>query len=55
VFQAERVYPTFAVLVDADAFNAEMGEETAASFLAEAMLIVALQPYPRRVLIVAKR
>jgi hypothetical protein len=55
VFQAERVHPTFAVLVDADAFNAERGEETAASILAEAMLTVALRSYPRRVLIAAKR
>jgi SAM-dependent methyltransferase len=53
---AERVYPTFAALVDAaDALNAEMGEEAAASVLAEAMLTVAVQPYPRRVLIVAER
>jgi SAM-dependent methyltransferase len=53
---ADRVYPTFAALVDAtDALNAEMGEQAAASALAEAMLTVTLRPYPRRVLIVAKR
>jgi SAM-dependent methyltransferase len=53
---SERVYGTFGSLVEAsDALNAEMGEQAAASVLAEAMLTVALQPYPRRVLIVAER
>jgi ubiquinone/menaquinone biosynthesis C-methylase UbiE len=53
---ADRVYPTFASLVDsADALNAEMGQEAAASVLAEAMLTVAVRPYPRRVLIAAER
>jgi ubiquinone/menaquinone biosynthesis C-methylase UbiE len=53
---ADRVYPTFAALVDAaDALNAEMGEQAAASALAEAMLTVTLRPYPRRVFIVAER
>jgi hypothetical protein len=53
---AERVYPTFAALVDAaDALNAEMGERAAASVLAEAMVTIALRPYLRRVLIVAGR
>jgi SAM-dependent methyltransferase len=53
---ADRVYPTFAALVDAaGVLNAEMGEQAAASTLAEAMLTVTLRPYPRRVLIVAER
>jgi ubiquinone/menaquinone biosynthesis C-methylase UbiE len=53
---ADRVYPTFRALVDAsDALNAEMGERAAAGTLAEAMLTVAMRPYPRRVLIVARR
>jgi SAM-dependent methyltransferase len=53
---ADRVYGIFAALVDAaDELNAEMGEQAAASTLAEAMLTVALHPYPRRVLIVAAR
>jgi SAM-dependent methyltransferase len=53
---SERVYGTFGSLVEAgDALNAEMGELAAASVLAEAMLTVALQPYPRRVLIAAER
>jgi ubiquinone/menaquinone biosynthesis C-methylase UbiE len=53
---AERVYPTFSALVDAgDALTAEMGERAAAGTLAEAMVTVAMKPYPRRVLIVARR
>ena len=53
---ADRVYTTFQALVDAsDALNAEMGERAAAGTLAEAMLTVAMRPYPRRVLIVARR
>jgi ubiquinone/menaquinone biosynthesis C-methylase UbiE len=53
---AERVYPTFAALVDAaDALNAEMGERAATSALAEAMITLAVRPYPRRVLVVAER
>jgi SAM-dependent methyltransferase len=53
---SERVYGSFGSLVEAsDALNAEMGELAAASVLAEAMLTVAVQPYPRRVLIVAER
>jgi ubiquinone/menaquinone biosynthesis C-methylase UbiE len=53
---AERVYPTFSALVDAgDALGVEMGEGAAAGALSEAMLTVAMKPYPRRVLIVAER
>jgi ubiquinone/menaquinone biosynthesis C-methylase UbiE len=53
---ANRVYPTFSALVDASAaLNAEMGERAAAGTLSEAMLTVAMRPYPRRVLIVARR
>lgn len=52
---AERVYRTFSAIVDAaDRLRAEMGERAAAGVLAEAMLTVAVQPYPRRVLVVAK-
>lgn len=51
---ADRVYPTFSAVIDAsDAINAEMGERAAAGALSEAMLTVAMRPYPRRVLIVA--
>ena len=52
----ERVYGTFQAVVDAaDTLNAEMGERAAAGVLSEAMLTVAVKPYPRRVLIVATR
>jgi ubiquinone/menaquinone biosynthesis C-methylase UbiE len=53
---AERVYPTFAALIDAsDQLTAEMGEDAASSILAEAIVTTSAQPYPRRVLIVAQR
>jgi ubiquinone/menaquinone biosynthesis C-methylase UbiE len=53
---SERVFRTFGSLVEkSDALNAEMGEQAATSVLAEAMLTIAVQPYPRRVLIVAER
>lgn len=53
---ADRVYPTFQALIDAsDALTAEMGERAAAGTLSEAMLSVAVRPYPRRVLVVARR
>ena len=53
---ADRVYTTFRKVIDAaDALNAEMGERAAAGALSEAMLTVSLQPYRRRVLIVARR
>ena len=53
---ADRVYPTFGALIDAsDALKDEMGERAATGTLAEAMLTVAMRPYPRRVLIVARR
>jgi SAM-dependent methyltransferase len=53
---ADRVYATFSALVDAsDALNTEMGERAAAGTLSEAILTVAMRPYPRRVLIVARR
>lgn len=53
---AERVYGTFQAVVDAaDALTAEMGERAATGLLAEAMLTVAMRPYPRRVLMVATR
>lgn len=52
----ERVYATFGALVAAaDAIVADLGERAAAGTLAEAMLTVQLKPYPRRVLIVARR
>ena len=53
---ADRVYPTFSALIDAsDALNAEMGERAAAGTLSEAVLTVTMKPYPRRVLIIARR
>ena len=53
---ADRVYPTFSAVVDAsETLTAEMGEQAATGALSEAMLTVALRPYPRRVLIVARR
>ena len=52
---AERVYAVFQALIDdADALTAEMGERAAAGVLAEAMLTVATRPYPRRVLVVGR-
>jgi SAM-dependent methyltransferase len=52
----DRVYATFQSLVDnSEALTAEMGERAAASALAEAMLTVSLKPYPRRVLVAARR
>ena len=53
---ADRVYPAFQALIDhADELRAEMGTPAAGSVLAEAMLTVTAKPYPRRVLIVARR
>jgi hypothetical protein len=50
------VFTTFQAVVDAsDALTAEMGDRAAAGLLSEAMLTVAVRPYPRRVLIVAHR
>ena len=50
----DRVYGVFQALVEAsDVLNAEMGEQAAAGALAEAMLTVAMKPYPRRILGVA--
>jgi SAM-dependent methyltransferase len=51
-----RVYGAFAAVVTArDALEAEMGPDAAASALAEALATVELRPYPRRVLIAARR
>jgi SAM-dependent methyltransferase len=51
-----RLYGTFGALVDAaDALVADIGERAAAGALAEAMLTVQRKPYPRRVLVVARR
>lgn len=51
-----RVYGTFGALVGAsDALVADVGERAAAGALAEAMLTVQLKPYPRRVLVAARR
>lgn len=53
---ADRVYPTFAALVDASAaLNAEMGEQAAAGLLSEAIVTVTMRPYLRRILAVAHR
>ena len=52
----ERVNAAFGAMVDAsDMLTAEMGERAAAGAVAEAMLTVQVQPYPRRVLAVARR
>ena len=52
----DRVYSTFGALVDAsDALISDLGERGAAGTLAEAMLTVQMKPYPRRVLVVARR
>jgi len=51
-----RVNAAFGAIVDAsDTLAAEMGERAAASVVAEAMLTVEIQPYPRRVLAAASR
>lgn len=52
----ERVYAAFAAIIEAsDRLAAEMGASAASGAVAEAMLTVQLQPYPRRVLAVARR
>jgi SAM-dependent methyltransferase len=52
----ERVTAAFGAIAGAsDTLAAEMGERAAASAVAEAMLTVEIQPYPRRVLAVASR
>jgi len=52
----ERVHAAFGAIVDASgALTAEMGERAAAGVVAEAMLTVQIQPYPRRVLAMARR
>lgn len=52
----QRVNAAFGAIVDASVtLAAEMGERAAASAIAEAMLTVEIQPYPRRVLAVASR
>jgi SAM-dependent methyltransferase len=52
----DRVYAAFGAIVDAnETLVAEMGERAAAGAVAEAMLTVAVKPYPRRVLAVASR
>jgi len=51
---AERVEAAYTALVDAaDLLTAEMGEQASASALAEAMITLDIQPYPRRILAVA--
>lgn len=53
---ADRVYRTFkAVIAASDALTAEMGGPAAEGVLSEAELTVAMRPYPRRVLIIARR
>ena len=52
----ERVNAAFGAIADAsDTLTAEMGDRAAAGAVAEAMLTVQIQPYPRRVLAVARR
>lgn len=51
-----RVNAAFGAIVDAsDTLAEEMGERAAAGAVAEAMLTVQVQPYPRRVMAVARR
>jgi SAM-dependent methyltransferase len=53
---ADRVFAAFRALIDAStALIAEMGDRAAEGALSEATLTVEAQPYPRRVLIVARR
>jgi hypothetical protein len=52
----ERVNAAFgAIAAAAGTLTAEMGEQAAASAVAEAMLTIEIKPYPRRVLAVASR
>ena len=52
----DRVYGVFQAVADAsDRLTVEMGERAAAGVIAEAMLTVAVRPYPRRILAVARR
>jgi SAM-dependent methyltransferase len=52
----ERVNAAFGAIVDAsDTLTAEMGARAVSGAIAEAMLTVQLQPYPRRVLAAARR
>jgi len=52
----DRVYPAFGAIAEAsDALAAEMGELAADSAVAEAMLTLQVKPYPRRVLVAARR
>jgi SAM-dependent methyltransferase len=52
----DRVYSAFGAIVDAsDELTVDMGERAAAGAIAEAMLTVAMKPYPRRILAVAAR
>lgn len=51
---AERVEAAFSAIVNAaDVLAAEMGEQASASALAEAMITLDIQPYPRRILAIA--
>jgi len=51
---AERVEAAFSAIVSAaDTLAAEMGEQASASAVAEAMITLEIQPYPRRILAVA--
>ena len=52
---AERVNAAFSAIASAaDALAAEMGEHASASAVAEAMITLDVQPYPRRILAVAE-
>ena len=52
----ERVSTAFGAVIEAsDALTAEMGALAASGAIAEAMLTIRWQPYPRRVLAVARR
>ncbi|MEP7023277.1 MAG: class I SAM-dependent methyltransferase [Actinomycetota bacterium] len=52
----ERVYGAFGAIIEsAGAIEAEMGQHCTAGLVLEAMLTVQLRPYPRRVLVAARR
>jgi hypothetical protein len=52
----DRVYGAFSAIINSSVeLTAEMGDQTAAGPIAEAMLTIQVRPYPRRVLFVASR
>jgi SAM-dependent methyltransferase len=52
----ERVYGAFGAIIESSAIiEAEMGQRGTAGLILEAMFTVQLRPYPRRILVLAKR